>query len=81
MNPESTNEQSYRERECIHRAAGVKGVFYEGTDYINYLQALKGDKAMRFAGRVSAFFWADAKNTYVWLCDECATELGLKETD
>ena len=79
MNPEIVNEQSFRERECIHRASGVKGSLYEGLDYIKYLQALKGDKAIRFAGRVSPFFWADAKDTYVWLCDECASELGLKE--
>lgn len=79
MNPESTTEQSFRERECIHRASGAAGRFYEGIDYINHLQSLKGDKAIRFASRVSPFFWADAKDTYVWLCDECASELGLTE--
>lgn len=81
MNPESTEEQSYRERECIHRSSGAKGVFYEGTDYISHLQALKGNKAMIFSSRVSPFFWADAKNTYVWLCTECAAELGLEEAE
>ena len=79
MNPESINEQSFRVRECIHRAAGVTGKYYEGIDYIKYLQALKGDKAARFAARVSPFFWSDAKDTYVWLCDECAAELGFEE--
>jgi hypothetical protein len=79
MNQEVVNEQSFRERECIHRALEVKGQLYEGIDYIKHLQALKGDKAIRFASRVSPFFWADAKDTYVWLCDECASELGLLE--
>ena len=79
MNPEITTEQSYRERECIHRAAGVTGKFYKGASYIKHLQAMKGDKAISFAGRVAPFFWADAEGIQVWLCDGCATELGLKE--
>ena len=78
MNPEIINESTHRERECIHRASGVRGRFYEGLDYINHLQSLKGEKAMKFAGRVSAFFWADAKDVLVWLCDDCASEVGME---
>lgn len=71
-----TDEQA-RERECIHRAGGSEGEYYEGTSYINRLQRLRSEDALRFAGRVAPFFWSDAPRIVVWLCDGCAEELGL----
>ena len=80
MNPEIINEPTQRERECIHRVSGAEGNFYGGLDYISHLQSLRGDKAIIFASRVSPFFWADAKDTRVWLCNSCAKDVGLKDT-
>lgn len=70
-------EHTYRERECVHRADGAEGFFYQGTSYIQSLMRLKADAASIFANRVTAFFWSDAPQIVVWLCHDCATELGL----
>lgn len=75
------NEQSYRERECIHRARGAVGDYYKGDIYVRHLMRLPSARAHSFAGRVTAFFWADAPHILVWLCDECASELGLYVRD
>ena len=66
-----------RERECVHRAKGAEGTFYEGADYVASLQRLRADAALSFATRVTAFFWSDARQTVVWLCRDCAAELRL----
>lgn len=71
--------QMYRERECIHRDEGAAGEFYNGAFYIQALQRLRVDQAVEVAGRVSSFFWSDAPNIMVWLCDSCASELRLNE--
>ncbi len=71
------NEQSYRERECVHRANGVDGDFYRGITYVQHLQRMGSAAAMKFAGRVTSFFWSDARQIVVWLCRDCADELGL----
>ena len=73
------SEQSYRERECIHRARGAVGETYPGKTYVQHLQRLHSRDAMKFAGNVSPFFWSDAAQIVVWLCDDCAASLGLKE--
>lgn len=73
------SEQSYRERECIHRAGGAGGGFYRGTAYVEHLQRLSSYEALQFAGRVTPFFWSDAAQIVVWLCDECAAELRLSD--
>lgn len=73
------NEQSYRERECIHRAGGAEGDLYRGRAYVERLQRLPSEVAVRFAGNVAPFFWSDAAQIVVWLCDDCAGVLGLKE--
>ena len=73
------SEQSYRERECIHRAGGAQGEFYRGTAYVEHLQRLSSFEAMKFAGRVSPFFWSDAAQIVVWLCDDCAADLRLSD--
>ena len=70
-----STEESYRERECVHRRRGAAGEFYHGTTYVRWLQRLKAGAAAQFAARVTPFFWADAARVRVWLCEECATEL------
>ncbi len=75
------NEQAFRERECIHRAAGVEGEYYRGDAYIKHLMRLRSKEAHSFAGKVTSFFWADAPQIIVWLCGDCASELGLRERE
>jgi hypothetical protein len=72
--------QMFRERECIHRDEGADGNFYNGVFYIQALQRLRVDQAVKVAGKVSSFFWSDAPQIIVWLCDECAGELRLTDT-
>ena len=71
---------TFRERECIHRDDGADGDFYNGAFYVQALQRLRVDDAVRIAGKVSSFFWADAPHILVWLCNECAAELRLSDT-
>ncbi len=73
-------KQMYRERECIHREEGADGDFYNGVFYIQALQRLRVNEAVQMASKVTSFFWADAPQILVWLCDNCATELRLTET-
>jgi hypothetical protein len=75
------NEQDYRVRECVHRAAGAAGDLYRGTAYVKQLQRLPSADAVRAAARVTPFFWADAAHIHVWLCRDCAAELGLRERE
>jgi hypothetical protein len=75
------SEQDYRVRECLHRANGVPGNFYRGSIYVKHLQRLPSDVAVRAAARVTPFFWADAAHIQVWLCHDCADELGLSERE
>ena len=72
--------QMFRERECIHRDEGCEGDFYNGVFYIQALQRLRVDEAVQIAGKVSSFFWSDAPQIIVWLCDACAGELRLTDT-
>jgi hypothetical protein len=69
----------FRERECIHRDEGADGEFYNGVIYVQALQLLPIDQAMKVAGRVSSFFWSDAPHILVWLCADCAAVLELNE--
>lgn len=73
-------KQMFRERECIHREEDAHGEVYNGAFYVQALQRLPVDQAMKVAGRIGSFFWADAPHTLVWLCDACATELNLADT-
>lgn len=77
MSEQEDNKWTVNERECIHRGEHVEGDFYTGTSYVNALQRLSGSDAMKMAGKVGAFFWADASKIKVWLCRDCATELDL----
>ena len=71
--------QMFRERECIHREEGADGDFYNGVFYLQALQRLRVDDAVKMAAKVTSFFWADAAQVIVWLCDDCAAELHLNE--
>ncbi|HEY6118825.1 MAG TPA: hypothetical protein VIV66_02640 [Pyrinomonadaceae bacterium] len=73
-------KQVLRERECIHQDEGVEGEFYNGVFYVQALQRLPVNKAVQIAGKVSPFFWADAAQILVWLCRDCASEVGVAES-
>ncbi|MDT5294868.1 MAG: hypothetical protein QOJ76_1748 [Acidobacteriota bacterium] len=77
------SEQDYRVRECVHRASGADGDLYRGGAYVKQLQRLPAAAAMKAAAKVTPFFWADAAQILVWLCRDCAAELGLsgRESD
>lgn len=77
MSADPTDDYRVRERECVHRKKGVEGNFYSGEDYVSALKRLGGEGAMRVAGKVGAFFWSDAPHVRVWLCTDCAAEVGL----
>ena len=53
-------KREFRERECIHQDDGVDGAFYNGVFYLQALQRLPVDEAVKMSGKVSSFFWADA---------------------
>src|ERR1043165_2088447 len=53
--------QTYRERECIHRDEGAEGDYYNGAFYLQALQRLRVDAAVKMAGKASSFFWSDAQ--------------------
>ena len=67
------------ERECVHRDHGADGEFYNGMFFVQALQRLQSDLALRIAGKVSPFYWVDAPRVLVWLCRDCSTELHLND--
>jgi hypothetical protein len=71
--------QMFRERECIHREEGADGDSYNGVFYLQALQRLRVDEAVKMAAKVTSFFWSDAPHIVVWLCNDCAAELRLNE--
>ena len=73
-------KKEFRERECIHQDDGAEGAFYNGAFYVQALQRLPIDEAMQVASKVTSFFWADAPHILVWLCLDCATQVGLVDT-
>ena len=74
------SKQIFRERECIHREQDAEGDFYNGTIYVQSLQRLSTDEAMKVASKVSPFFWTDAAHILVWLCRNCAAELHINDS-
>jgi hypothetical protein len=75
MSQSVMTEQTFRERECVHRSDGAAGEFLRGSVYLQLLQRLKPAAAAEFAARVTSFFWADAAQIMVWLCHACAADL------
>jgi hypothetical protein len=73
-------KQVFRERECIHQDDGVEGEYYNGVFYVQALQRLPVDVALQIASKVEPFFWSDAPEIVVWLCRNCATEVGVAES-
>jgi len=73
-------KNDFRERECIHRDLGVEGEFYNGVFYVQALRRMHVDPPVQIANKVSPFFWVDAPHILVWLCRDCAAELGLEDT-
>jgi len=73
-------KQVFRERECIHQDDGVEGEYYNGVFYVQALQRLPVDVALQIAGKVEPFFWSDAPEILVWLCRNCAAEVGVAES-
>ena len=69
--------QFFYERECVHRDGGADGDLYNGMFFIQALQRLQSDEAVKIAAKVSPFYWVDAPRVLVWLCNECATELAI----
>lgn len=61
----------------MHRDDGAEGEAYNGMFFVQALQRLQSDEALKMASKVSPFFWADAPRVVVWLCKECATELSI----
>jgi hypothetical protein len=78
MSDQSEIEQMVNERECIHRNEQTEGRFYAATTYVKALQRLSGSAAVEMARKVDSFFWSDAPKIKVWLCTDCAAEIGLK---
>jgi hypothetical protein len=69
--------QFFYERECVHRDGGAEGDLYNGMFFIQALQRLQSDEAVKVAAKVSPFYWVDAPRVLVWLCNACATELSI----
>ena len=49
-------KQFFFERECVHREAGTDGEIYNGIFFIQALQRLQSDEALKMASKVSRFF-------------------------
>lgn len=73
----SPKSKHLRERECFHREGGAEGDFYNGIFYVQALNRLRVDDAVKMAAKVESFFWSDAPYILVWLCRDCAAEVGL----
>lgn len=73
-------KQYMLERECVHRDEGADGDSYNGIFFVQALQRMSSDEALKIAGRVTPFYWADAARVVVWLCEACATDLRLNDT-
>ena len=74
------SRQFFFERECMHRDDGADGEVYNGSFFIQALQRLQSDDAVKVAGKVAPFYWVDAPRVLVWLCRSCAAELDISET-
>lgn len=72
--------QFYYERECMHRELGADGDVYNGMFFIQALQRLPSDEAVRMASKIAPFYWVDAPRVLVWLCKDCARELSMSES-
>lgn len=74
------NKKVYRERECIHRAQGAEGEFYNGVIYVQAIQRLPSAEAVKLSRRVEQFYWSDAADILIWLCRDCSKALHLNDS-
>jgi len=72
--------QFFYERECVHRDKGAEGDVYNGIFFIQALQRLPSEEAVKMAGKISPFYWVDAPRVLIWLCKQCATELAMNDS-
>ena len=72
-------KQFFYERQCMHRDRGAEGDVYNGMFFIQALQRLQSDEAVKLAGKITPFYWVDAPRVQVWLCRECAAELHISD--
>jgi hypothetical protein len=72
--------QFFLERECVHYERGAEGDSYNGMFFVQALQRLQAQEALKIAGKITPFYWVDAPRVLVWLCRECAAELHLSDT-
>ena len=72
-------KQFFYERECVHRDHGADGDFYNGMFFVQALQRLQSNDAVKMAGKVTPFYWVDAPRVIVWLCKTCAAELHISD--
>lgn len=77
MSTQQVETAKFGERECLHRKQGAEGRFYTGELYIGSLLRLRATAASRVAKNIGPFFWADAPQMKVWLCQTCARSLAL----
>jgi hypothetical protein len=73
------NKQFFYERQCVHRDRGAEGDAYNGMFFVQALQRLQGNDALKIAAKVGPFYWVDAPRVIVWLCKECAAELHISD--
>ena len=73
-------KQLFLERECTHRDSGIDGEVYNGMFFVQALQRLQSNEALKLAAKISTFYWVDAPRVKVWLCRECAAELHISDS-
>ena len=73
-------KQFFFERECVHRDSGAEGETYNGAFFVQAIQRLQSDDALKLAAKVTPFFWVDAPRVAVWLCRECAIESHISDS-
>ncbi len=77
--PASMKRQFFLERECVHRDHGGEGELYNGIFFVQAIQRLQSDDALKMAAKVTPFYWVDAPRVRVWLCRDCAAELHISD--
>ncbi len=70
-------EEAAAVRRCEHYRQQRLGADYGGEQYVDALHRLRASAAVAASRKVEPFFWHDAPKVRVWLCADCARELGL----
>ena len=56
-------KQFFFERECIHRDQ-AEGDLYNGMFFVQAMQRLQTEEAMKMASKVTPFYWVDAPRVH-----------------